>query len=55
LLSRQEADGRMAEVLQAGTVQAHVALSADEVADVNAAAARTSDRYNDLHTGLIGR
>ena len=49
---------RRRERLEANAAATAVALSADEVADLNAVAARIGvqgNRYNDLHMGLVGR
>jgi aryl-alcohol dehydrogenase-like predicted oxidoreductase len=49
---------RRRERLEENTAATQVALSADEIADLNAIAARIGvhgDRYNDLHMGLVGR
>jgi aryl-alcohol dehydrogenase-like predicted oxidoreductase len=49
---------RRRERLQENAAATQVALSADEVADLNASAARIGvqgNRYNDLHMGLVGR
>jgi aryl-alcohol dehydrogenase-like predicted oxidoreductase len=44
--------------LEENAASTRVALSADDVADLNAAAARIGvegNRHNDLHMGLVGR
>ena len=49
---------RRQERLAENAAATAVALSADDVADLNAAAARIGvhgDRYNDMHLGLVGR
>jgi hypothetical protein len=49
---------RRRERLEENAGAAAVALSADQVADLNAVAARIGvqgNRYNDLHMGLVGR
>ena len=49
---------RQRERLEENAASTQVSLSADDVADLNAAAARIGvegNRYNDLHMGLIGR
>ena len=49
---------RRRERLEANAAATAVALSADEVADLNAVAARIGvqgNSYNDLHMGLVGR
>jgi aryl-alcohol dehydrogenase-like predicted oxidoreductase len=49
---------RRRERLQENAAATTVALSADEVADLDAVARRIGvhgDRYNDLHMGLVGR
>jgi aryl-alcohol dehydrogenase-like predicted oxidoreductase len=49
---------RRRERLEQNVASTQVALSADDVADLNAAAARIGvegNRYNDLHMGLVGR
>ena len=49
---------RRQERLEENAASTRVALSADDVADLNTAAARIGvegNRYNDLHMGLIGR
>jgi len=49
---------RRRERLEENAASTQVALSADDVADLNAAAARIGvqgNRYNDLHMGLVDR
>jgi aryl-alcohol dehydrogenase-like predicted oxidoreductase len=49
---------RRHERLEENAAATQVALSADEIADLNTTAARIGvhgDRYNDLHMGLVGR
>jgi aryl-alcohol dehydrogenase-like predicted oxidoreductase len=49
---------RRRERLKENAAATQVALSADEIADLNAIAARIGihgNRYNDLHMGLVGR
>jgi aryl-alcohol dehydrogenase-like predicted oxidoreductase len=49
---------RRRERLEENAAATTLALSADEVADLNAVAARIGvqgNRYNDLHMGLVGR
>jgi aryl-alcohol dehydrogenase-like predicted oxidoreductase len=49
---------RRRERLEENAASTQVALSADDVADLNTAAARIGvegNRYNDLHMGLVGR
>ena len=49
---------RRRERMEENAASTQVALSADDIADLNAAAARIGvhgNRYNDLHMGLVGR